>query len=187
MDHALARGPAPRSPARLAIALISAAAVVLAACGGAAAPAPTAALATPAKATPAPATPPPATPAPATAAPATTAPVPAAVVNVESFEQGDDMLLKADQLAVPAGKVTFNFKNNGKMQHELFVYPVQDLTRMLAIRRTGADAKESDYIKDLAGVAEDIDESGALMVRLPTGSLERVLAADVEQLKPKKS
>ncbi|MFY0523282.1 biotin--[acetyl-CoA-carboxylase] ligase [Archangium gephyra] len=38
---------------------------------------------------------------------------------------------------------------------------------------------------ELRGVAEDIDESGALMVRTAGGSLERVLAGDVEQLRPR--
>jgi len=173
VDHVLARGPAQRGPARLAVALMTAAALALAACGGAAvAPAPTPAPATPAPATPAPATPPPATPAPATAAPATAAP--AAVVNVEAFEQGDSYFLKADQLAVPAGKVTFNFKNTGKMQHELFVYPVQDLTKMLVLRRAGKDAAETDYIKDLGGVAEDVDagKSATLATTLKPGFYE---------------
>lgn len=40
--------------------------------------------------------------------------------------------------------------------------------------------------KELRGVAEDIDESGALLVRID-GRLERVLAGDVEQVRPPKS
>ncbi len=39
---------------------------------------------------------------------------------------------------------------------------------------------------ELRGVAEDIDEGGALLVRTE-GGLERVLAGDVEQLKPRKA
>ncbi|HEX5745645.1 MAG TPA: biotin--[acetyl-CoA-carboxylase] ligase [Archangium sp.] len=38
---------------------------------------------------------------------------------------------------------------------------------------------------ELRGVAEDIDTSGALLVRTAGGSLERVLAGDVEQLRPR--
>jgi BirA family biotin operon repressor/biotin-[acetyl-CoA-carboxylase] ligase len=38
--------------------------------------------------------------------------------------------------------------------------------------------------RQLLGVAEDIDEAGALLVRKADGSLERVLAGDVEQLRP---
>lgn len=39
---------------------------------------------------------------------------------------------------------------------------------------------------ELRGVAEDIDAAGALMVRTPEGRLERVLAGDVEQVRPKR-
>lgn len=39
--------------------------------------------------------------------------------------------------------------------------------------------------QELRGVAEDIDVSGALLVRTAEGSLERVLAGDVEQLRPR--
>jgi BirA family biotin operon repressor/biotin-[acetyl-CoA-carboxylase] ligase len=41
--------------------------------------------------------------------------------------------------------------------------------------------------QELRGVAEDIDEAGALLVRTPEGSLERVLAGDVEQLRPRRT
>lgn len=39
---------------------------------------------------------------------------------------------------------------------------------------------------ELRGVAEDIDESGALLLRVD-GSLERVLAGDVVQVRTKKA
>lgn len=39
--------------------------------------------------------------------------------------------------------------------------------------------------QELRGVAEDIDPSGALLVRTADGTLERVLAGDVEQLRPR--
>ncbi len=39
--------------------------------------------------------------------------------------------------------------------------------------------------RELRGVAEDIDEAGALLVRREDGKLERVLAGDVEQVRPK--
>lgn len=38
---------------------------------------------------------------------------------------------------------------------------------------------------EFRGLAEDIDEAGALLVRTPEGALERVLAGDVEQVRPK--
>ena len=36
---------------------------------------------------------------------------------------------------------------------------------------------------ELRGVAEDVDEAGALLVRTPEGALERILAGDVEQVR----
>lgn len=138
---------------------IAAGTVALAACGGAAtAPSPT-----PAPATPAPATPAPATPAPATPAPTAT-PAPAAVVNVEAYEAGNSFLFKADQLAVPAGKVTFNFKNTGKMMHELFVYPIQDIRSVLGPHRQDKKVDEAAALKGLAAMAEDIDAGKSLSV-----------------------
>ena len=38
---------------------------------------------------------------------------------------------------------------------------------------------------DLDGVAEDIDDLGALLVRVEGGAVERVLAGDVEQVRGK--
>ena len=38
--------------------------------------------------------------------------------------------------------------------------------------------------REFTGVAEDIDEHGALLVRTPAG-LEKVVAGDVEQLRPR--
>lgn len=39
--------------------------------------------------------------------------------------------------------------------------------------------------RELRGIAEDIDPTGALMLRTPDGALERILAGDVEQVRPK--
>ena len=120
-------------------------ALILAACGGGAvAPSPTEV----AKATLA----------PATSAPATTAPPAAAtVVNIEATQVGNSFFLKADQISVPAGKVTFNFKNTGALTHEVLVYPVQDVTKLAALKRQGTDAEEKDFIKGLAVGLMDID------------------------------
>jgi BirA family biotin operon repressor/biotin-[acetyl-CoA-carboxylase] ligase len=38
---------------------------------------------------------------------------------------------------------------------------------------------------ELRGVAEDLDDEGGLLVRTPTGQLERITAGDVEQLRPR--
>ena len=139
----------PRGVAHLVTLGVTTLALILAACGGSAiAPSPTP---TVAKATLAPATTAPATPAPT----ATTAA--AAVVNIEAYQEGSGFLFKADQIAVPAGKVTFNFKNNGTMIHEVLVYPIQDVTKLLALKRKGTDAEEKDFIKGLAVGLMDID------------------------------
>ena len=133
---------------RLAAVGLTVVALTIAACGGSATPGPSPTDAAVAKATLA----------PATAAPATTAPTATAVVvNVEASQADSSFLLKADQIAVPAGKVTFNFKNNGTMTHEVLVYPVQDVTKLLALKRNGTDADEKDFIKGLAVGLLDIE------------------------------
>ncbi len=50
----------------------------------------------------------------------------------------------------------------------------------------GAEVLVRTERRELRGIAEDIDESGALLVRTSEGQLERILAGDVEQLRPKK-
>ncbi len=147
MRQALAAHPRG-APFRLA-ALLIAGMLAVAACGGAVVePSPSSV----AKATPAPAT---ATPAPATA---TATAKPAPVVNIEAGEDPDGhFYLKADQLAVPAGKVTINFVNKGKQMHEVMLYPIQDITTLLAFHRKDKKADEVALLKGMAGMAEDID------------------------------
>jgi BirA family biotin operon repressor/biotin-[acetyl-CoA-carboxylase] ligase len=78
-----------------------------------------------------------------------------------------------------------------RLEHWLDVHaedgfgPVREAWKALC-STIGAEVLVKTEKTELRGVAEDIDETGALMVRLPDGKLERVLAADVEQLKPKK-
>ena len=50
----------------------------------------------------------------------------------------------------------------------------------------GEDVLVKTERREIRGIAEDIDESGALMVRTANG-LERVVAGDVEQVRPKTS
>ncbi len=40
--------------------------------------------------------------------------------------------------------------------------------------------------RELRGVAEDIDESGALILRTPSGATERIVAGDVQQIRPRR-
>ncbi len=134
---------------RSVTAMIAATTLLLAACGGAAAPAPA----------PTPSTAP--TVAKATVAPATPATTPttaAVVVNIEANEAADGhFVLTVDRLAVPAGKVTFKFANKGKMMHEVFVYPVQDITMLLGMHRKDKKVDEAAALKNMAGLAEDVD------------------------------
>lgn len=143
-----------RSAIRLTMATAAAFGLFVTACGGATAelPAPTA---TAAKATVAPVVT--TTTAPTTAPTASPAQVAAKTVNVEASSNGDNILLKADQIAVAAGQVTFNFKNSDKMQHELWVYPIQDVTKLMAAKRANQDVDEEEFLKDIAGHDEDID------------------------------
>ncbi len=137
----------------------AAASPLLAACGSktdssaATSPAPTTQAAAPAAPTVA---------APTVAAPAapTTAAAAgggASALSVKAHEAGDLFLYDVDRQLVAAGKTTFNFTNTGKLTHELMVYPIQDLAEMLAKKRAGDDVDEMDYIKGMAGSAEDID------------------------------
>lgn len=50
----------------------------------------------------------------------------------------------------------------------------------------GQDVLVRSEQRELRGVAEDIDAQGALLVRTSDGALERVLAGDVEQLRPRR-
>lgn len=137
------------APLRRLAAALAVTTLALAACGGAASgtsPSPVV------KATVAPATSAAATPAP------TATPAPKVVVNIEAGENADgSYYLKSDQIAVAAGKVTFTFTNKGKLTHEVMVYPIQDITTLLALHRKDQKADEEALLKGLAGMAEDID------------------------------
>ena len=51
----------------------------------------------------------------------------------------------------------------------------------------GAEVLVKTDRTELRGIAEDVDVSGALLVRREDGTLERVLAGDVEQLRPRRA
>jgi BirA family transcriptional regulator, biotin operon repressor / biotin---[acetyl-CoA-carboxylase] ligase len=63
--------------------------------------------------------------------------------------------------------------------------PIQKAWRQLS-STLGQEVLVRTDRAELRGVAEDIDESGALLLRLPDGGVERVLAGDVEQLRGKR-
>ena len=62
--------------------------------------------------------------------------------------------------------------------------PVRDAWKKYA-STLGQEVLVKTEGKELQGVAEDVDERGALLLRLPDGKLERVLAGDVEQVRAK--
>jgi len=51
----------------------------------------------------------------------------------------------------------------------------------------GQEVLVKSEAREVRGVAEDIDEAGALLIRKSDGGLERVLAGDVEQVRSKKT
>ncbi len=61
--------------------------------------------------------------------------------------------------------------------------PIQKAWRELS-GTLGQTVRVRTERRELVGVAEDVDDMGALLVRTPDGQLERVLAGDVEQVRP---
>ena len=61
--------------------------------------------------------------------------------------------------------------------------PIRDAWRARSVT-LGREVLVREATRELRGVAEDIDEAGALLVRTPAG-VERVLAADVALLRPR--
>ncbi len=64
--------------------------------------------------------------------------------------------------------------------------PVREMWRELSAT-LGQEVLVKSEAREVRGVAEDIDEQGALLIRKPDGVLERILAGDVEQVRSKKS
>jgi uncharacterized cupredoxin-like copper-binding protein len=149
-------------------------ATLLSACGSSAPPpAPTRAPAVAPTAPPPPPTIAPAAQAPAQAAPATAAQLPSSL-TVSAHEDGSTYLLDADTLAVPAGLLPVTFKNDAKTNHELWLYPLQDLSGMLRQKRLGQDVTEEDYIKSIAGNLGETEpgKSGTFKASLAPGFYE---------------
>ncbi len=96
-------------------------------------------------------------PAPTLPAASPTAAAQAVTVNVVAREADNGFVFDVDQPAVPSGKVKFVFKNAGKMTHELFVFPLQDISGVLAKMRAGEKVDEEKEIKGVAAAVEDVD------------------------------
>jgi len=70
------------------------------------------------------------------------------------------------------------------LHHEVGFDPVRQ--RWMALSSTlGQQVRVRTERSEVRGVAEDIDVDGALRLRLEDGRLERVLAGDVEQVRPR--
>ena len=63
--------------------------------------------------------------------------------------------------------------------------PVREAWKAMA-STLGQDVLVRGEQRELRGIAEDLDDSGALLLRTPDGKLERVLAGDVEQVRSRK-
>jgi BirA family biotin operon repressor/biotin-[acetyl-CoA-carboxylase] ligase len=63
--------------------------------------------------------------------------------------------------------------------------PVREAWKKLSAT-LGQEVLVKTEARELRGTAIDIDEAGALLVKTPEGKVERVLAGDVEQLRPKR-
>ncbi len=114
----------------------------------------------------------------------------ATTVSVVMEETEEAWSFTLDRTEVPAGKVTFEVSNEGKFEHELMVYPAQDLSHLLdelvEDAETGAaeDAHEEEdahgeeiegLIISLAGEDELVlepDESGSFTADLTPGTYE---------------
>ena len=64
--------------------------------------------------------------------------------------------------------------------------PVRDAWRELS-STLGQEVLVKSEARELRGIAEDIDDAGALLIKKSDGTVERVLAGDVEQVRSKKS
>jgi uncharacterized cupredoxin-like copper-binding protein len=152
-----------RGTPRLIAVCLAASALLLAACGGAAAPSAEQLTASAAKATIAAA---PTTAPTVSAAPSGPKINPAApVVSIVASANGESLLLKMDQIAVAAGDITISFKNaDTKMDHELWIYPVQDITKLMAAKRAGQSPDEVEFFKDLAGTTDSVAPGASIQI-----------------------
>jgi uncharacterized cupredoxin-like copper-binding protein len=107
----------------------------------------------------------------------------AVVVNVIMEEAEEEWGFTLDRTAVPAGEVTFEVTNEGKFEHELMIYPPQDLSHMLEelveAEEAGEEAAHGEEIEGLVMSVEGedelvlkSDESGSFRASLTPGTYE---------------
>ncbi len=104
-------------------------------------------------------------------------------VQVVMEETWEAWTFALDRTEIPAGEVTFEVTNEGNFEHELMVYPSQDLSplleEMVEAARTGVEAAHTEEIAGLVANAEGEDElvlapdeSGSLTVSLTPGTYD---------------
>ena len=98
-------------------------------------------------------------------------------------DNGQKMFYTLDKTTIPAGEVTFVVANKGKFEHELMVYPKQDLSPLLKevveAKKAGKSMHVDDDIKGLvksvAGEEElelEPNKDGRFTVKLTPGTYE---------------
>jgi len=104
------------------------------------------------------------------------------VVKVTASDDGKwDFVL--DKTSVPAGEVTFELTNKGTLEHELLVYPQQDISALLKEKVAAVEAGQKLSISSrIQGLVEDAagehelevkpGESGKFTVKLSPGTYE---------------
>ncbi|MHB8875967.1 MAG: biotin--[acetyl-CoA-carboxylase] ligase [Myxococcaceae bacterium] len=107
----------------------------------------------------------------------------------DELRESATSLLQARSQRVP--RALFTAALLTRLEHWLDLHaeegfaPVRTAWKELA-STLGHEVRVRTERTELRGVAEDIDASGALLVRTSGGALERVLAGDVEQVRPRK-
>ncbi len=107
----------------------------------------------------------------------------AATVNVVMEETEEAWSFNLDRTAISSGEVTLEVTNEGKFEHELMIYPPQDLSHMLEemveAAEAGVEAAHGEGIEGLVmsldGEDELVlapDESGSFKVNLTPGTYE---------------
>jgi plastocyanin len=157
--------PAPSPPP----APTAAAGAATPAAAGATTPTAAAGATTPAAAAPVAA----ASPTPAAAGSAALSGIPS-TVSIQAKESGTSFLFDVDNLVVAAGTVKFSFKNIGKQTHELWLYPAQDVSKLVNLKRAGQDVTEEQYLKGLAGQTGEVQpgKSATFDAKLAPGFYE---------------
>gem|GEM_PF-3572547 len=95
--------------------------------------------------------------APTAAAAAASAAIPPGPLTVKASEANGYPIFSIDKLAVAAGPLAVNFVVAGNMKHELWVYPLQDVSTLMNKKRAGESASEPDYLKQLVAQTGEVD------------------------------